>query len=73
MAPMSLKQFAEKMRSNKVSKFKKLLQLKDAINNLLATQEGVSDLLKEELQLLDQKLIPSEHAFQPGNNWEVKA
>lgn len=60
------------IKTQKVSKHKKMKNLQDAVVNLLATQEGCSALLTEALESI-LTITPKEHVYQPNNDWEVKS
>jgi hypothetical protein len=68
---MKTSEFKQLVRESKVSKYKKIKALQDAVHNLLAAPEGCSELLKDALDVV-LKVTPEEHVFQDGNNWEVK-
>jgi hypothetical protein len=68
---MTQAQVKKMMDDPKVSKFRKMKALQDAIANLITTDEGNSEILNETLETL-LKVLPQEHVFQAGNNWEVK-
>lgn len=67
---MTQVQFVERMHQ-KVSKHKKIRALQDALINLRVCEEGVSDLLSESIDTM-MKVLPKEHVFNDGNDWEVK-
>lgn len=68
----TFQQFKKQVQQAKVSKFRKIKSLQDAVNNLLAAPEGCSQLMKESLETL-LKIAPKEHVYNDGNDWEVRA